>query len=235
MLLGEKIYKLRKVNGLSQENLAIKLNVSRQAVSKWETGVIPDINNVVKIANFFDCSLDYLLNDSVDSIEEINHSNKSDFKEKRSKYILSENAIFNLMGSIPSILLLITIILSKFIDFPIGHQDSKTGRYYTGFLGFIDYFRLEGFVYFCIILCFTSIILKTISKIYLESKKKDVLFDKKYILIYTVRSLLFIFGLTLFFYGIFYPWKFVWTIQSILVLSIYFIAIVSLSIYIKYH
>ena len=42
MKFGEKLQKLRKENGLSQEQLAEKLNVSRQAISKWEMGTIPD-------------------------------------------------------------------------------------------------------------------------------------------------------------------------------------------------
>lgn len=63
MMFAEKLQKLRKQNGLSQEQLAEKLFVSRQAVSKWEMGTIPDMENMVKIAKYFDCSLDYLLND----------------------------------------------------------------------------------------------------------------------------------------------------------------------------
>ena len=46
MKFGEKLQKLRKENGLSQEQLAEKLNVSRQAISKWEMGTIPDMENV---------------------------------------------------------------------------------------------------------------------------------------------------------------------------------------------
>ena len=49
MKFGEKLQKLRKQNGLSQEQLAEKLNVSRQAISKQEMGTIPDMENVVKI------------------------------------------------------------------------------------------------------------------------------------------------------------------------------------------
>ena len=55
MKFGEKLQKLRKENGLSQEQLAEKLNVSRQAISKWEMGTIPDMENVVKIGRYFDC------------------------------------------------------------------------------------------------------------------------------------------------------------------------------------
>ena len=55
MTFAEKLQKLRKQNGLSQEQLAEKLNVSRQAVSKWEMGTIPDMENMVKLGRYFDC------------------------------------------------------------------------------------------------------------------------------------------------------------------------------------
>ena len=64
MTFSEKIQRLRRENGLSQEQLAERLNVSRQAVSKWELGTLPDVDNLIKISRFFDCSLDYLLGDS---------------------------------------------------------------------------------------------------------------------------------------------------------------------------
>lgn len=68
MTFSEKLQFLRKHNGLSQEQVAEKLNVSRQAVSRWELGAIPDMENVIKISNYFDCSLDYLMNDAVDDV-----------------------------------------------------------------------------------------------------------------------------------------------------------------------
>ncbi len=68
MNFGEKILGLRLRNGLSQEALAEKLMVSRQAVSKWESGVtLPETEKLVIISNMFGVSLDYLLKDeSVD-------------------------------------------------------------------------------------------------------------------------------------------------------------------------
>lgn len=63
MTFSSKLQKLRKDNNLSQEQLASELCVSRQAISKWELGTLPDINNLVKVSNFFNCSLDYLMND----------------------------------------------------------------------------------------------------------------------------------------------------------------------------
>lgn len=67
MTFAEKLQKLRKQNGLSQEQLAEKLNVSRQAVSKWEMGTIPDMENMIKLGRYFDCSLDYLMNEEMEN------------------------------------------------------------------------------------------------------------------------------------------------------------------------
>ena len=62
MLLGEKLKKLRKARGLSQEQLADQLNVSRQAISKWELGEsIPDTENLILLSKFYGVSIDYLL------------------------------------------------------------------------------------------------------------------------------------------------------------------------------
>ena len=62
MTIGEKIQTLRKQNGYSQEQLAEKITISRQAVSKWELGEsIPDIENIVQLSKVFDVSTDYLL------------------------------------------------------------------------------------------------------------------------------------------------------------------------------
>jgi len=62
MRIGEKIQILRKQNDISQEQLAEKLSISRQAISKWETGeCLPDIENIVRLSSLFDVSTDYLL------------------------------------------------------------------------------------------------------------------------------------------------------------------------------
>ncbi len=64
-MLSEKLYKLRKNSGLSQEQLAEQLNVSRQAISKWESGsAVPESEKLIAISNYFDVSVDYLLKDS---------------------------------------------------------------------------------------------------------------------------------------------------------------------------
>lgn len=63
-MLSEKIHELRRKSGLSQEELADKLNVSRQAISKWELGsAVPTADKLVDIADFFGVSLDFLMRD----------------------------------------------------------------------------------------------------------------------------------------------------------------------------
>ncbi|MGL5244454.1 MAG: helix-turn-helix domain-containing protein, partial [Sarcina sp.] len=60
MNFGEKLFRLRKDNGMSQETLAEKLNTSRQAISKWENGQgFPESEKLLKISNIFSVSVDY--------------------------------------------------------------------------------------------------------------------------------------------------------------------------------
>lgn len=72
MKLSDKIVKLRKINGWSQEELAERLNVSRQAVSRWEGGTAqPDATNILQLSKLFNVTTDYLLNDEYDSDEDL--------------------------------------------------------------------------------------------------------------------------------------------------------------------
>lgn len=77
MNIGEKLLNLRKKKNLSQEEVAEKLNVSRQTVSKWETDQsIPDFDKIAPLCELYDVSADYLLTGK---------ENKSDDIEKNSK------------------------------------------------------------------------------------------------------------------------------------------------------
>ena len=68
MKLSDKIIGLRKSNGMSQEDLAEKLDVSRQAISRWESGTaMPDANNILQLSKLFGVTTDYLLNDDYQS------------------------------------------------------------------------------------------------------------------------------------------------------------------------
>lgn len=67
MILAEKIMELRKKNGWSQEELAFQMDVSRQSVSKWESGAsIPDMERILKLSRIFGVSTDYLLKEELE-------------------------------------------------------------------------------------------------------------------------------------------------------------------------
>ncbi|MCQ2592089.1 MAG: helix-turn-helix domain-containing protein [Treponema sp.] len=87
MIFADKLKELRKAKNLSQEQLAEKLYVSRQAITKWENGTgLPDIENLVAISNLFNESLDSLLS------EEKALMSKHDFLfESRTEYDLDED------------------------------------------------------------------------------------------------------------------------------------------------
>ena len=70
MTLGQKIQNLRKEKGLSQEDLASQITVSRQAVSKWELDLtIADTENIVQLSKILSVSTDYLLSDVLEKEE----------------------------------------------------------------------------------------------------------------------------------------------------------------------
>ncbi len=72
MNFPEKLQKLRKERGWSQEELANRITVSRQAVSKWELGTaVPDTDNIVQLSELFGVTTDYLIKDGLDSDEDI--------------------------------------------------------------------------------------------------------------------------------------------------------------------
>jgi len=72
MILANKIIRLRKQFGWSQEELAEKMNISRQSVSKWEsTNSIPDINRIIMLAEIFNVSTDCLLKDDVEEFDSL--------------------------------------------------------------------------------------------------------------------------------------------------------------------
>jgi len=93
MDLGENLYNLRKRKNLSQEEVADKLNVTRQTVSKWETGESkPDFDKIIPICNLFEITSEELLNGELPNKQDFNHHNqevpKNDFSEIRKKRAL---------------------------------------------------------------------------------------------------------------------------------------------------
>ena len=86
MTLGEKLKELRIKENLSQEDLAIKLNVSRQAVSKREQNLsLPDTNNLILIAKIFHVTLDELVNynDNLNTNSEVKENKEKEISEEK--------------------------------------------------------------------------------------------------------------------------------------------------------
>ena len=141
MTFSEKLQRLRKSGGYSQEELANELNVSRQAISKWEQGTVPDINNLLAISKFFDCSLDYLLNDAYEESKEKN--------EERVIYKRPVDTVLVLaiVGIVLSLLSFLTIyILSAAARLSFTRNIGGKDIYYDGICAFIEYYYLNALI-----------------------------------------------------------------------------------------
>lgn len=91
MIFSEKLQLIRKNKGLTQEELAEKLSVSRHAVAKWESGqVYPEITNLIQISNLFNVTVDYLVRDQECMINCADESNEN--IEQLIKFRLEANA-----------------------------------------------------------------------------------------------------------------------------------------------
>lgn len=91
MAFSEKLYTLRRKSGLSQEQLAEQLGVSRQAISKWESGQsVPESDKLIVISNYFKVSLDYLLKetDKHETIPEVSNANHVVHSSDKTKWLL---------------------------------------------------------------------------------------------------------------------------------------------------
>lgn len=91
MKFGDNLKNLRKSKKLSQEVLAEKVGVSRQSVSKWETGeAYPEMNNILMLCKIFHCNINELVNDSlmdVNSLDEEIKMNVVKFKEEKQRKV----------------------------------------------------------------------------------------------------------------------------------------------------
>lgn len=89
MILADKIINLRKKNGWSQEELAEKMNVSRQSVSKWEGAQsVPDLNKILLLSQIFGVSTDYLLKDDIEEEEPKVQEEDSYIEEKGEQIVV---------------------------------------------------------------------------------------------------------------------------------------------------
>lgn len=115
MTLSEKLYNLRRKQGLSQEGLAEKLDCSRQVISKWENGTTtPDAEMLQKYSDLFGVSIDYLVKDDIDEPSSI-HPTEKDSENKKLLGILG--LVISLIGCVSLIVFgAITVFNSETAD-----------------------------------------------------------------------------------------------------------------------
>lgn len=114
MKFNENLVKYRKIKGFTQEEMAEKMQVSRQSVSKWENGeAVPELTKIIKLADIFDVSLDVLCGREE---EEYNiPQSKCESKNTKKK----RNKLFLIMA------LAVTIVVSGIFGYCIGHSEKE--------------------------------------------------------------------------------------------------------------
>lgn len=103
MKFGDNLKRLRKNKKISQEQLAEKVNVSRQAVSKWETGeAYPEMNNILELCKIFHCHINDLVNDSIIDIDSLDDETKKNIVklQKEELYYASDPVTLGLKAAI---------------------------------------------------------------------------------------------------------------------------------------
>ena len=114
MKFGENLYNLRKKSKMSQEDLAEKLDVSRQSISKWENGsAYPEMNRILELCKIFKCNLNDLVNANIldlDSLDEEIKMNAVKFTKGKQKRLKLTSSIIYYCSRV---LELLTIIFSS--------------------------------------------------------------------------------------------------------------------------
>ena len=151
MKLSEKIVRLRKARGMSQEALAEQLNVSRQAVSRWEVGsALPDAGNVLQLSRLFGVTADYLLDDEYTGEREA-HAGAPVGK----KGIGLRKIVGLCAGGFGLLCNFVIYVLSRFIEVMVPHVTHENGEtWYTysssitarSYKYFIQEYKLEFLV-----------------------------------------------------------------------------------------
>ena len=113
MKFGDNLKLIRKNKKMSQEELAERVNVSRQSVSKWENGeAYPEMNNILELCKIFNCKINDLVHtdmSDIDSLDEEIIMNVVKFNEKKQNQVKTLSNIISLIGKIGRIVLMVCI------------------------------------------------------------------------------------------------------------------------------
>ena len=113
MKFGDNLRQIRKNKKMSQEQLADRVNVTRQSVSKWENGEsYPEMNNILELCKIFNCKLNDLVHTDMTDISSLDEEivmNVVKFNEKKQKEVKTLSNIISLIGKIGAIVLKVAV------------------------------------------------------------------------------------------------------------------------------
>ena len=113
MKFGDNLKLIRKNKNMSQEELAEKVNVTRQSVSKWENGeAYPEMNNILELCKIFNCKINDLVHTDMSDITSLDEEivmKVVKFNEKKQNQVKTLSNIISLIGSIGKIVLMVAI------------------------------------------------------------------------------------------------------------------------------
>ena len=137
MKLSEKILAARRRRGMSQEELAGRLNVSRQAVSRWETGVsIPSMDSLIELSKLYDVPVDYFMGKAVPANNPaVESSGSKSAVDSRACYM---SRLKNALIIILAVLLVIASIVIVHFIIERNHAESPRDYYREGELEEVD-------------------------------------------------------------------------------------------------
>ena len=113
MKFGDNLKLIRKNKNMSQEELAEKVNVTRQSVSKWENGeAYPEMNNILELCKIFNCKINDLVHTDMSDITSLDEEivmKVVKFNEKKQNQVKTLSNVISLIGSIGKIVLMVAI------------------------------------------------------------------------------------------------------------------------------
>lgn len=156
MKFGENLQKLRKERGISQEQLAEQLGVTRQSVSKWESGAsYPEMDKIVAICNIFHCDMDVLINKDIteerdkkdaSKVVKVGFKNIADYI-KKTIYLFEHQSFKDIIKMIAQVMIIICVILCFSIPFML-FKEMVVSLFYTGDNWFSIFFsRFWNFIF----------------------------------------------------------------------------------------
>ena len=183
MTLGKKLQLLRKARGISQEQLAETLGVSRQAVSKWELdATLPDTGNIIALGKMFGVTTDYLLIEEAEAAAQEKHMHETPRRRLSAKEIIGI-----IMAAFGAVGWFVIYIVSRFVEVmvPYTYRDEygnvwteySSSRIGVHFGRFVDEYHLKGLLIGLAVILAAGVVIALWDRYSIGGKLKKV-YDK---------------------------------------------------------